>query len=59
MLKRAYCPVTATMWGLAVVGAGGVLVGPITPWVALVEGVGGATCALASFLLFAWYFRGR
>jgi len=57
MLKWAVSSATSTAWLVAVLGAAAILVGPITPWVPLVELAGAITCAGASGVLTTLFFR--
>jgi hypothetical protein len=55
MAERAITGVA--IWLVAVLGAGMVLVGPITPWLVPVEVVGLTTCLVATTALLLWLFR--
>jgi hypothetical protein len=57
MLKWAVSSATSAAWLVAVLGAAAILVGPITPWVLLVEAVGMITCIVASGALTALFLR--
>ena len=46
----------AAIWLVAVLGAGMVLIGPITPWLVPVEVVGMATCLAATTALVLWWW---
>lgn len=48
---------TTVAWVMAVLGAVAILVGPITPWVLVVECVGMVVCLVASSVLAAIFFR--
>lgn len=50
-------PATTVTWFVAVLGAGAVLISPITPVALLVDVLGLATCVVASGVLAATFFR--
>ncbi|HEX5811264.1 MAG TPA: hypothetical protein VFY38_04120 [Pseudonocardia sp.] len=57
MSKATHRPATTVVWLVAVLGAGAVLISPITPAALLVELVGVVTCLVASAVLAAMFFR--
>jgi hypothetical protein len=57
MPKPAANSTTTAAWLVAVFGAAAIFVGPITPWVPLVEAVGMITCIGASGVLTTLFFR--
>ena len=57
MSKATHRPATTVVWLVAVLGAGAVLISPITPAALLVELVGVVICLVASALLAAMFFR--
>jgi hypothetical protein len=54
---RAEQDVITGSWLVAVIGAGAVLVGPITPWMGPVEIVGLVLCVIGTLALVASFLR--